>query len=419
GLAYDFIESTSAWVETVLIMPKDEWTGSMNANAYNYLAVLYFAQGDGPCATCGGSGKAAGDPYVDGDALPVPLVNRLKTGVTISAKKTMEGFPATDPFDFVLLESDAQGTEGKQIDAKQNGTDGTISFSNIAVDPGDQAPHYYLVKEIAGDNKTIEYDTKKILYKVTMGSSDDHQPGPKVERISESDTFENRYKGGSLAIEIKTKGYTRPAWAWWWQPPKFTVSVTLKNREGKPLANYNLGNAVFRSSAEQLAGIEGAGSDRAGSGLTTDSEGKATLEIEGGKTAVISNLPHGATYEVSQPADSMPKGYSQGSAEGATGTITGGQESKATLENNYEGEEQPQPSGEPEPNVTPTATTDVLPTPSPTPAPTAAPAPTNTPKPQPVPRTGDTSSPLVWLALIVLSLAGIGGLMILKPKKKK
>ena len=428
GLAYDFIESTSAWVETVLIMPKDEWTGSMNANAYNYLAVLYFAQGDGPCATCGGSGKAAGDPYVDGDALPVPLVNYLKTEVSFTAEKTLEGKPASEPFTFILLETDEERRTEKEIARTQNGTDGKIAFNPVALNPATPQTYYFIVREVAdAENSTIAYDTGEDIYRVTVSLDNDGIPVVDKKLMSGDGVFRNTYKGGSLAIEIKTGGYI-PHWPWW-QPPKFPVNVVLKDREGRPLAGHPLptSSQKVKISAKAANGVLTVSDvmNRA-EGTTanvTDSEGRGTILIEGGSIATIAGLPDGVTYEVSQPEDSMPKGYSQGSAEGTTGTIKAGQVSKATFENNYQGEgegpepttEQPKPSAEPTPSDKPTDE----PTVKPTEGPTATPAPTNTPKPQPVPKTGDTGNPLLWVGMILLGLIGIGGLTYGKFRKKK
>ena len=439
GLAYDFIESTSAWVETVLIMPKDEWTGSMNANAYNYLAVLYFAQGDGPCATCGGSGKAEGDPYVDGDALPVPLVNYLNTEVSFTAEKTLEGQPASEPFTFVLLETDEERRTETEIARTQNGTDGKIAFEPIALNPATPKTYYYIVREVAdAENSTIAYDTGEDIYRVTVSLDNDGVPVVDKKRMSGDGVFRNTYKGGSLEIEVKTSGYV-PRWPWW-QPPKFPVNVVLKDCEGRPLAGYPLPTSTQKVKLSAKAGngtltvSDVMNRAESTTGNVTDSEGRGTILIEGGSVTTITGLPDGVTYEASQPADSMPKGYSQGSAEGTTGTIRAGQVSKATFENNYQGEgeegegptpttEQPKPSVEPTPSDKPTDEPAVNPTEAqtakPSDAPTATPAPTNTPKPQPVPKTGDTGSPMLWVGMILLGLIGIGGLTYGKFRKKK
>ena len=352
GLPYDFIESTSAWVETVLIMPKDEWTGSLNANAYNYLAVLYFAQSDGPCATCGGSGKAEGDPYVDGDALPVPLVNYLNTEVSFTAEKTLEGQPASEPFTFVLLETDEERRTEKEIARTQNGTDGKITFNPVVLNPATPKTYYYIVREEAdAENSTIAYDTGEDIYRVTVSLDNDGIPVVDKKLMSGDGVFRNTYKGGSLAIEVKTGGNI-PHWPWW-QPPKFPVNVVLKNREGKPLAGHPLPTLTQKVQLSAKAGNDTLTvSDvmtRAEStaGNMTDSEGRGTIMIEGGSVATITGLPDGVTYEVSQPESSMPKGFSQSSAEGTTGTIRAGQESRAILENTYKEEDPPKPSEDP------------------------------------------------------------------------
>lgn len=64
----------------------------------------------------------------------------------------------------------------------------------------------------------------------------------------------------------------------------------------------------------------------------------------------------------------------------------------------------------------PTPTPTPTPTPSPTPVVTPAPTPTVTPKP--VPKTGDSGSPVLWIALILLGLASCSGLGFLSKKNK-
>ena len=66
-----------------------------------------------------------------------------------------------------------------------------------------------------------------------------------------------------------------------------------------------------------------------------------------------------------------------------------------------------------EPDPTPTTAPTAAPTAAPTEAPTAAPTAT----PNPVPKTGDSANPVLWLSLILLGLAGIGGLAASKVRK--
>ena len=449
-LVYTFTEEH--WAEAVKI--KSLFNSTIDGGA-----LVYLLEGatDNICPVCHGNKVVLGDPYVDGDALPVQLVNYLKTEVSFTAEKTLEGQPASEPFTFVLLETDEERRTEKEIARTQNGTDGKIAFEPVALNPATPQTYYYIIREVAdAENSTIAYDTGEDIYKVTVSLDNDGIPVVDKKLMSGDGVFRNTYKGGSLEIEVKTGGHI-PRWPWW-QPPKFPVNVVLKDCEGRPLAGYPLPTSTQKV---QLSAKAGNGmltvSDvmtRAEStaGNVTDSEGRGTIMIEGGSVATITGLPDGATYEASQPADSMPKGYSQGSAEGTTGTIRAGQVSKATFENNYQGEEgeepvptseQPKPSAEPtpsdkptdEPTVKPTDEPTVKPTDAPTAkpteettanptetpkvTPTAAPAPTDTPKPQPVPKTGDTDNPMLWVGLILIGLIGIGGLAYGKYRKKK
>ena len=385
------------------------------------------------------------------------LVNYLKTEVSFTAEKTLEGQPASEPFTFILLETDEERRTETEIARTQNGTDGKITFAPVALDPADPKPHYYVIREAAEpESSTIAYDTGEDIYKVTVSLDNDGVPVVDKKLMSGDGVFRNTYKGGTLEIEVKTGGHI-PRWPWW-QPPKFPVNVVLKDCEGRPLAGYPLPTSTQKVKVSAKAGngmltvSDVMTRAESTAGNVTDSEGRGTIMIEGGSVATITGLPDGVTYEASQPADSMPKGYSQGSAEGTTGTIRAGQVSKATFENNYQGEEgeepaptseQPKPSAEPtpsdkptdEPTVKPTATPTAKPTDAPTAkpteettakptetpkvTPTAAPAPTDTPKPQPVPKTGDTDNPMLWVGLILIGLIGIGGLAYGKYRKKK
>ena len=417
GVAYDFIQNTSAWLATALIMPQNEWTGSIDYNtSYDYGAFVYYVQSDSLCETCGGTGTIPGEPYIDGNALPVQLVNYLNTEVSFTAEKTLEGQPASEPFTFVLLETDEERRTEKEIARTQNGTDGKIAFNPVALNPATPQTYYYIVREVAdAENSTIAYDTGEDIYKVTVSLDDDGVPVVDKKLMSGDGVFRNTYKGGTLEIEVKTGGNI-PRWPWW-QPPKFPVNVVLKDCEGRPLAGYPLPTSTQKVNISARAGN---GTLRVSDVMTraesmtgnvTDSEGRGTIMIEGGSVATITGLPDGATYEASQPADSMPKGYSQGSAEGTAGTIRAGQVSKATFENNYREEEpaptseQPKPSAEPtpsdkptdEPTVKPTATPTAKPTEEPTvkptEEPTAKPTATLTAKPTEEPTVKPTEEP--------------------------
>lgn len=460
----NFPASASGGALLVYTCTEEHWTAAaQDPSSFDKymdgMGFVYIVDGgdNNTCPVCGGTGTVLGQPYIDGDALPVQLVNYLKTEVSFTAEKTLEGQPASEPFTFILLETDEERRTETEIARTQNGTDGKITFNPVALNPATPKTYYYIVREVAdAENSTIAYDTGEDIYKVTVSLDNDGVSVVDKKLMSGDGVFRNTYKGGTLEIEVKTGGHI-PRWPWW-QPPKFPVNVVLKDCEGRPLAGYPLPTSTQKVKVSAKAGngmltvSDVMTRAESTAGNVTDSEGRGTIMIEGGSVATITGLPDGVTYEASQPADSMPKGYSQGSAEGTTGTIRAGQVSKATFENNYQGEEgeepaptseQPKPSAEPtpsdkptdEPTVKPTATPTAKPTDAPTAkpteettanptetpkvTPTAAPAPTDTPKPQPVPKTGDTDNPMLWVGLILIGLIGIGGLAYGKYRKKK
>ena len=71
--------------------------------------------------------------------------------------------------------------------------------------------------------------------------------------MSGDGVFRNQQKAGSLAIEVETRGYTRPWWATHWEPPRFTVNVILKDREGRPLSGFVLPATQERSNISAKA----------------------------------------------------------------------------------------------------------------------------------------------------------------------
>lgn len=70
-----------------------------------------------------------------------------------------------------------------------------------------------------------------------------------------------------------------------------------------------------------------------------------------------------------------------------------------------------------EPDPTPIPAPTAAPTAAPTTAPTEAPTAAPTATPNPVLKTGDSANPVLWLSLILLGLAGIGGLAASKVRK--
>lgn len=88
-----------------------------------------------------------------------------ETSVTLKAKKCFTGGElAGNDFTFQLLDND-----GKELQAVQNDKDGKVAFA--AIDYATPGDHDYAIKEVAGNDSTIVYDTKDV--KVHIKVSDE------------------------------------------------------------------------------------------------------------------------------------------------------------------------------------------------------------------------------------------------------
>ncbi len=108
--------------------------------------------------------------------------------ITFSGVKTLEGRELkADEFSFVL--SDANG----EIETVKNAADGSISFSAIQYTLDDVGTHTYTVKEWAGDDKEITYDTKVYEITVTVEDNGDGTLNVNADIDATALDFTNKY----------------------------------------------------------------------------------------------------------------------------------------------------------------------------------------------------------------------------------
>lgn len=85
-----------------------------------------------------------------------------ETSVTLEAKKRFTGGElAGNDFTFQLLDND-----GKELQAVQNDKDGKVAFA--AIDYATPGDHDYTIKEVAGNDSTVVYDTKDVKVHVKV-----------------------------------------------------------------------------------------------------------------------------------------------------------------------------------------------------------------------------------------------------------
>ena len=115
-----------------------------------------------------GTGTLTATPVAEGAPNSQAFTNTYHpkgTSVALEATKRFTGGAlAGGDFTFQLLDSD-----GKELQAVQNDKDGKVAFQAISYDtPGD---HDYTIKEVAGNDPTVVYDTKDV--KVHIKVSDE------------------------------------------------------------------------------------------------------------------------------------------------------------------------------------------------------------------------------------------------------
>ena len=151
---------------------------------------------------------------------------------------TKEGDPkdrnfGNDVFTFNLYKSDANGTKGVLVETKtttkQTVSEETIRFSTLSYTKDREVTEYYLIKEEAGTNPSITYDTEGILVKVEVKKvGNTLQATASYTKAGESDD----------KAKVITNEYRLP------QEVNVTPQVTkkLENADGTP---RNFGDDVF------------------------------------------------------------------------------------------------------------------------------------------------------------------------------
>ena len=180
---------------------------------------------------------------------------------------------------------------------------GTIEFAPIVYKTAGK--HTYKITEDLGADGTIEYDAAPEIVTVNVTAEDDKLNAAVVYDAADADkgvdAFDNATKPGSLSIVKSVEGETDAASA-----AEFSFMLTLG---GVPYeGEYQVGN----DTAHAADGV---------------------IKLKGGQTAIISDIPAGTAYAVSET--NIPSGWSLKGSEGATGSITADGTEKATFTNAY------------------------------------------------------------------------------------
>ncbi|MBP3656202.1 MAG: Cna B-type domain-containing protein [Clostridia bacterium] len=221
-------------------------------------------------------------------------------------------------FDFLLKEAevaaDGSVTEGVLVSEASSGADGVVSFAPIAYTA--EGEYTYVITEKPGEDETVDYSDRRIL--VTVNVQDEDGNGkltctPVYQMETEDGAWEdgsqitNAVKTGHLSIRKEVvSSYEGHA------DQKFAFTITLKNADGTPYTG------AYDTAAEGGKTIPVTG-------------GKVSVELAGGETATLYNLPMGTQYAVEETKAS---GFVT-EAEHADGVIDGDTTAQAVFTNTY------------------------------------------------------------------------------------
>ncbi len=229
------------------------------------------------------------------------------TAVLEAVKNLIGRTPAEGEFTFQLVDS-----TGAVIDTATNeaGT-GKVVFGELSYDK--IGTYTYTIREVAGDDETVEYSDEEIAVTVVM--EDVEGEGRLTATITykndgekDNNTITNKVKPGALEIG-KTVVSSNQAHA----QKEFTFTLYLSDALGQLLSGE-----YAMSNGETLAVANGSG----------------TLKLKDGESVTIEGLPDGASYSVVEAAEG---GFTQKST-GATGKIWASQTAQAKFTNTYHAE---------------------------------------------------------------------------------
>ena len=247
---------------------------------------------------------------------------------------------AASRFSFQLVDlTEGSAQYGQVVDTAVNasGDDGgTVSFDALEVSAAGE--YLYQISEripAAGEtgyDANITYDSTMFYARVAAVDNGDGTldcsdvtywtDAECTESISTSvPTFVNEKAPGSISISKTLVGVTAAA-----ASQEFTFEVLLLSATGEPLSGSYPYTVTESESGDTVRTAT----------MELDSDGAGTLTLLAGQMATIEEVPHGASYEVSERTEGLPSAYVQLSPSGtATGSVSAGRTSKVAFTNSY------------------------------------------------------------------------------------
>lgn len=254
-------------------------------------------------------------------ALFTNTYNPKATSVNLTAAKTLDGKAPKDGAYSFTVAPDSE-TPNAPMPNGASGIAETVTNTGALVESGSivfENPGVYIydMKEVAGSDDTIGYDTHTIKARVDV--TDPTDKGILVAKVTYSpdDAFVNTTKPGTVTITKKIDGYYPDNY---WNQPEFTFNVTLTDSLGQPLSGtYKVTSSSSASSSSDQS--------------VTFTDGTASLTLKAGESKTIASIPAGSKYTVEET--NLPASYSLEKAEGAEGSVSANKDSAVVFTNAF------------------------------------------------------------------------------------
>ena len=256
------------------------------------------------------------DVTKDGEyAATVIIPNEERTRskeISVTAEKKMIGTPSGETFTFELWATDKDGnpTGSEPLQTKTISGAGTVTFDHIPYNSTNPVSYVsYVVREKAGNSAGITYDAHGEF--VTVLVTDNGDDDCSFIQIDDGDgvVFTNEAYGSLTVEKALAAGVDRSKLKAGLLDTQFTVLVEFSDAELNIPASDTGSVAV--------------------------TNGKAELTLKIGDSVTLGKIPQGVTWTVSEPANSLPAGWSASGITNSTGTISGTAQT-ATVTNTYE-----------------------------------------------------------------------------------
>lgn len=230
-----------------------------------------------------------------------PIIHKALVGRTLKE----------DEFTFQLVDK-----SNYVVGTATNAADGTVIFPDISYEA--EGTYQYVAMEVPGEDTTVAYSGQKVHITIVMEDVEgEGRLTPTITYATEEldgtvaqgeNTITNKVKPGTLKVSKSVvSDYALHA------QQAFTFTLLLTDAMGQPLN----GQYVIEKSGEtQHLNVTG---------------GNASFTLKDGETAIITGLPHGSNYAVTE----TKAGGFTAAGTGANGTIAATQTAEAAFTNTY------------------------------------------------------------------------------------